>query len=173
MLAPSPSWRHGTTRAQIERDDRREAERHAMEEETMRFIPTWLHGIVDYLTVGALLAVPRVRGWNKPATATLTMAASGLLGYSICTRYELGLLKWIPMPVHLALDGMSGAALCAAPFLLPAKKKQRGALTLGFLAFGLMELFFALFTKTRLSAPELDVVVFEAEMVESLQEQLP
>jgi hypothetical protein len=144
-----------------------------MEEETMRFIPTWLHGIVDYLTVGALLAVPRALGWNKPAMTTLTAAASGLLGYSLCTRYELGMFKWIPMPVHLALDGMSGAALCAAPFLLPAKKKQRGALALGFLAFGLMELFFALFTQTRPSAPELDVLVFEAETVEPLQEQRP
>src|SRR5262249_50837712 len=46
---------------------------------TMRLIPTWVHGILDYLTVGALLAVPRLVGWNKPATTTLTVAAGGLL----------------------------------------------------------------------------------------------
>lgn len=138
----------------------------------MRFIPTWLHGIVDYLTVGALLAVPRALGWNKPATTTLTVAAGGLCSYSLLTRYELGLVKWVPMPVHLVLDAMSGVALCAAPFLLPVKKNQRGPLTAGFLAFGLMEIFFALFTKTRQTYPQLDLITSTEEAVVSLQEQL-
>ena len=136
----------------------------------MRFIPTWFHGIVDYLTVGALLAVPRLLGYDKAAATTLSVASGGLLGYSLCTRYQLGLLKWIPMPIHLTLDGISGATLCAAPFVLPASKKQRPALVAGFLAFGLMELFFALFTKTRVEEPFPGLGQFKAgpEMVEAL-----
>jgi hypothetical protein len=137
----------------------------------MRFIPTWLHGVVDYLFVAKLLAAPRLLGWNKPATTTLTVAAGGLLGYSLLTRHELGLLKWIPMPAHLALDGMSGAALCAAPFLLPTKKKERPMLFAAFLAIGLFELLFALFTKTQPVFLEPEAYL-EEERVASLQEQL-
>jgi hypothetical protein len=137
----------------------------------MRFIPTWLHGIVDYLTVGTLFAAPRILKWDKASTTTMTAAAGGLLGYSLITRYELGVFKWLPMPGHLAMDAASGAALCAAPFMLPLKKKQRGMITTGFLMFGVMELFFALFTKTQPVLLEPEAYV-EQDLVESLQGQL-
>ena len=138
----------------------------------MRFIPTWFHGIVDYLTVGTLAVVPRILGWNKPATTALTVASGGLLTYSMLTRYQLGLIKVLPMPVHLTLDAMSGVALCSAPFLIPASKKQRPALLIGFLSFGVMELFFALFTKTQPEVPLSDVIDSVEFRSESLQEQL-
>jgi len=134
----------------------------------MRFIPTWLHGILDYLTVGTLLALPRRLGWGRPATNALTGAAAGMLGYSLATRYELGLLKRLPMPAHLMLDAMGGAALCAAPFLLPLKKRQRGAITRGFLAFGLCEIAAALTARTRPAWTARDVGEAVGEMGESL-----
>jgi hypothetical protein len=34
------------------------------------------------------------------------------------TAYELGLLKLLPMPMHLILDGIGGIVLAASPFLL-------------------------------------------------------
>jgi hypothetical protein len=33
------------------------------------------------------------------------------------TDYELGLVKLIPMPIHLLLDGLGGALLAASPWL--------------------------------------------------------
>jgi len=105
-------------------------------------------------------------GWNKPATNTLSVAAGGLLGYSLCTRYGLGLLKVISMPAHLVLDGMSAAAL-----LLPVNKRQRNAQIAGFLAFGLMEVAAALFTKTRPGySPQIETLATGAEVVTPLQE---
>ena len=37
--------------------------------------------------------------------------------YSVLTAYELGLLKILPMPMHLLLDGIAGIVLAASPFL--------------------------------------------------------
>ncbi len=84
----------------------------------MKPISTHAHGVLDYLTAGALLALPRTLGWGPGVTRLLTNAAIGTVVYSLLTRYELGLVKVLPMKGHLALDGMSGALLCAAPFLL-------------------------------------------------------
>ena len=33
------------------------------------------------------------------------------------TAYELGLLRLLPMPLHLILDGIGGIVLAASPFL--------------------------------------------------------
>jgi hypothetical protein len=41
----------------------------------------------------------------------------GAIAYSLFTRYELGLVAAIPMPVHLALDIASGILLAASPWL--------------------------------------------------------
>ena len=134
----------------------------------MRFIPTGIHGALDYLTVGALVAAPRVFGWGKPATSGLTAVAAGTLGYSLLTKYELGLFKRLPMPGHLALDAVSGAALCVAPFLPPLKKKRRNAVMLGFLAFGLFEIATSLISKVRPAWTPQDVWETVAESEESL-----
>jgi hypothetical protein len=81
----------------------------------MKPISTSVHGILDYVSVGALLAAPRLFGWNSAVRQLLSVAALGTLGYSLMTRYGLGLIKALPMQAHLALDAASGALLCAAP----------------------------------------------------------
>jgi hypothetical protein len=42
---------------------------------------------------------------------------AGAIAYSLFTDYELGAVKIIPMPVHLALDASSGVLLAASPWL--------------------------------------------------------
>lgn len=85
----------------------------------MRIVPTQVHGVVDYATGGALLAAPRLLGLGGvPASArVLQLAGGGAALYSAITDYELGALKVIPMPVHLALDAASGALVAASPWL--------------------------------------------------------
>lgn len=39
------------------------------------------------------------------------------LVYSVCTNYELGLVRGISMRTHLGLDYMSGALLALSPWL--------------------------------------------------------
>jgi len=72
---------------------------------SLRMIPTGVHGAIDYLTGGALLAAPKVLGLNDEPRAALVLrsAGAGALAYSLITDYELGLLRLLPMPAHLAL----------------------------------------------------------------------
>ena len=47
----------------------------------------------------------------------IVFGASAVL-YSVLTAYELGILKLLPMSLHLILEGISGILLAASPLLL-------------------------------------------------------
>jgi hypothetical protein len=81
-------------------------------------ISTKTHGVLDYLSVGTLLALPRAMGWSRDLTNGMTALALGRLGYTLMTRHELGLWRKLPMSVHLALDAAGGAALGALPMMV-------------------------------------------------------
>src|SRR5215217_8087048 len=85
----------------------------------MRFIPTRVHGVLDYLTAGVLIAAPSTLGFRRHSMQRWLPLALGVgtIGYSLLTDYELGLFKVIPMPMHLALDAANGALLAASPWL--------------------------------------------------------
>jgi hypothetical protein len=104
-----------------------------------------MHGVLDYLTAGALLALPRALGWSQPVTKLVTGAALGTLAYSALTRYELAPAKVLPMRGHLALDSMSAALFAAAPFVLPAESAGTKRALAG---IGLFELAVVLLTRT-------------------------
>jgi hypothetical protein len=86
----------------------------------LRVIPTSVHGVLDYATGSALLAAPELLRLKDVPRAALTprLAGAGATVYSLTTDYELGVIRVLPMPVHLALDAMSGALLAASPWLL-------------------------------------------------------
>ncbi len=109
-------------------------------------ISTRTHGLLDYLTAGTLLTLPRMLGWSERATNLLTGAAVGTIGYSLLTRYELGLLKVLPMRAHLALDAMSGAALCASPLFLEDEDPE---VKQTLVALGIFELAASALTQTQ------------------------
>ncbi|MDF2762738.1 MAG: hypothetical protein K0S83_1472 [Thermomicrobiales bacterium] len=85
----------------------------------MRFIPTRVHGVLDYMTAGVLIAAPSLLNFRKDGMQRWLPIALGVgtIGYSLLTDYELGLFKVIPMPMHLALDAANGALLAASPWL--------------------------------------------------------
>ncbi len=111
----------------------------------MKLFSTRAHGVLDYLTVGTLLTLPRALGWSNKVTSVLTGAALSTLAYSLLTRYELGLFKVLPVKVHLALDAMSGALFCGAPFLLPDEDVEVTGTLVG---LGIFEIAVALTTET-------------------------
>ncbi len=84
-----------------------------------RFVPTRLHGIIDLTTPPVLLAAPALLKLDRSSLAAVAprLAGAGALAYSLVTDYETAPRRVLPMPVHLALDAMSGAALAAAPWL--------------------------------------------------------
>ena len=84
-----------------------------------RMIPTRIHGILDYATALLLLLAPWLFDFYRsaPATWVPVVLAAGALIYSVFTDYEAGVVKQLPMPVHLGLDAGSGVLLAASPWL--------------------------------------------------------
>ncbi len=85
----------------------------------MRFIPTRVHGVIDYLWGIALIATPWLFGFATGGAAqwVAVVSGAGAILYSLVTVYELGAVRIIPMSMHLALDGVAGAVLAASPWL--------------------------------------------------------
>jgi hypothetical protein len=109
----------------------------------MRRLNRRSHAVLDYLSVGALLALPRILHLNRSATGLLTGAALSTLVYSLLTRYELGLVKTIPFAAHLSLDAMSGVSLATAPMVLGEDDPDATTILL---ALGLFEIIAVLMT---------------------------
>jgi hypothetical protein len=85
----------------------------------MRFVPTRAHGVLDY-TVGVLLiTAPFLFAFQHTGLAAWLFIAlgAGAIVYSFFTDYELGMVRVIPMPVHLMLDAGSGVLLAVSPWL--------------------------------------------------------
>ena len=112
----------------------------------MRFIPTRIHGILDY-TVGALLvAMPWLFEFARGQSETwvpLFLGAGAIL-YSLVTNYELGLVRRLPRSTHLSLDLASGVVLATSPWVFGFA----GYVWVPHLVVGLFEIGAALMTKT-------------------------
>ncbi len=89
----------------------------------MRFIPTRVHGVLDYVFGALLIATPWLLGFAdwKAAHAVLFVVGLGSIGYALVTDYELGVWKILKVPAHLAIDVLAGLALVASPFFLGFK----------------------------------------------------
>jgi hypothetical protein len=85
----------------------------------MRIISTKIHGVLDYAVGVLLIAAPYLLGFANGGAAQWVPMILGVLaiGSALMTRYELGAVHLIPMPMHLMLDFMSGALLAMSPWL--------------------------------------------------------
>ena len=85
----------------------------------MRFIPTKIHAILDYVTGALLIVSPWLFGFSESAAAMwiALIFGAGLIAYSLFTDYELAASRKIPMTTHLALDAGSGLFLLISPWL--------------------------------------------------------
>ena len=72
----------------------------------MRFIPTRVHGAIDYLWGVALIASPWLLGFATGGAAQWVAVAfgAGAILYSLVTVYELGVLRIIPMGACTSLS---------------------------------------------------------------------
>jgi hypothetical protein len=115
----------------------------------LRFIPTRVHGVIDYLWGIALAASPWLFGYATGGAAQWVAIAFGIAAvlYSLATVYELGAVRVIPMSMHLALDGFAGAVLAASPWLFGFS----GQVFWPHLAFGLFSVLASLVSQTRAS----------------------
>ena len=113
----------------------------------MRFINTKTHGILDYLVGIFLLIMPWLFGFNSDNAETwVPMLVGGVtILFSLFTNYELGLIRKIPMSIHLLIDFTAGIFLAISPWLFGFSDK----VYLPHLILGITELFVVLFSKTK------------------------
>jgi branched-subunit amino acid transport protein len=85
----------------------------------MRFIPTRIHGFLDYIVGVVLIAAPWIFQFSEHTAATVVpiVLGIGLILYSLFTDYELGVIRTLPMSVHNVLDIAAGAFLAASPWI--------------------------------------------------------
>jgi hypothetical protein len=117
----------------------------------MKPLSTRAHGLLDYSSVVAFLVAPDWLGWGAGPRRLLRRAAAATLAYSLFTRYELGLIRLLPMPAHLALDAGQAALLCSAAAFL---RGERRAIRAAILGVGLGELAIVAFSRRRPSLRE-------------------
>ena len=84
----------------------------------MQFIPTRVHGILDYLMGAVLIIVPWLLDLDSDAAIWIpVILGAGVILYSLLTDYELGVVRRIPMPTHLTLDILGGLVLAVSPWI--------------------------------------------------------
>lgn len=112
----------------------------------MKFIATKVHGFIDYIVGILLIALPWIIGLDPSAPQGGVPIALGIMAlvYSIFTKYELGLIRVIPMYLHLTLDIVSGFILAISPWLFGFSEE----VFLPHLIVGLFEIVAALVTRT-------------------------
>lgn len=121
----------------------------------MKLLSTRAHGTLDYLMGAVLLVTPYVLGFANDGAAQcvpMMVLGAGAIVYSLLTRYELGVVKLIPMPVHLVLDAASDLFLAASPWLLGFSD----FVWVPHVLFGLLELGSSFITR---SVPDTDIAL--------------
>lgn len=111
----------------------------------MRFLPTSIHGILDYLYGIVFIAAPKLFHLDGQSVTTITTIVGVLvIVYSLLTNYELSLYKSIPMNVHLLFDFLIGVFLIVSPLLFHFDHQTNVV----FIAFGVFSILASFITKT-------------------------
>lgn len=119
----------------------------------MRFIPTRIHGLLDYLVGVVLILAPWIFGFADTTAAAMwvpVILGAGVILYSLLTDYEWGLVHTIPMPIHLWLDGIGGLVLLLSPWLFGFAD----AVWVPHVILGIIEIGAAVTTQTTVARPQ-------------------
>ncbi len=120
-----------------------------------KIIPTHWHTFFDYITALVLLVSPWLMDFEEHRMASLiSWIAAGMIAVqALTTNYEGGLIRIIPIRVHLLVDVVLGAFLIISPFLLDFPVSVHILNTfLGFIILGL-----GLFTQGKMQRYEIPV----------------
>ena len=111
----------------------------------MRFLPTKIHGFVDYFVGLLMIAAPWLFHFARGGAETWVFVINGLgaLIYSLLTDYELGAVHKLSMRTHLTLDFIAGLVLAASPWIFSFADYVYAP----HLIFGLFEIMASLITK--------------------------
>jgi hypothetical protein len=111
----------------------------------MRFISTKTHGTMDYISGLLIIISPWLFGFNDGSAAQWTVVIIGviLMLSSTLTNYETGIMKVMPMRVHLIMDIIAGVVLIVAPWLFGFADR----IVWPYIIFGLFEVIAGLTSK--------------------------
>ena len=117
----------------------------------MRIIPTIVHGIADYVLGVVLLLLPNIFGFahlDGPVVWIPRILGIVDLAQSLATNYELGVLKILPMKVHLMNDYAVSAFFAISPWLFGFSHGP-ASVWVPFLVIGVLVLVVSLMTRTQ------------------------
>jgi len=109
-------------------------------------LPPLIHGVLDYLVAGALIAAPFALDFSSD-TATATAVALGLALLLAAASADLptAVVHSVPRALHALVDYAIALALVAAPFVLDFTGDDRAAPA--FVAIGAVQLMQTLATR--------------------------
>lgn len=112
----------------------------------MRFIPTRIHGMLDYGMGIILILAPWILGFadGGPEQWVPVVLGVSVILYSLITNYELGVVRVLSMPTHLGLDVAGGVVLALSPWLFGFADD----VWLPHVIFGILEIGAGLMTRT-------------------------
>ena len=117
----------------------------------MRIIPTIVHGIADYSLGVFLLVLPNIFGFadlDGPAVWIPRILGVIDLLQSLATDYELGVVKILPMKMHLMNDYVVSLFFAASPWLFGFSHRPANV-WMPPLIIGLLVLVVSLMTRTQ------------------------
>ena len=117
----------------------------------MRIIPTIVHGIADYILGVVLLVLPNIFGFadlDGPAVWIPRILGVIDLLQSLATDYELGVVKILPMKMHLMNDYVVSLFFAASPWLFGFSHRPANV-WMPPLIIGLLVLVVSLMTRTQ------------------------
>ncbi len=123
-----------------------------------RFIPTKVHGALDYIVGVALIFAPMIFGFMDKGGAAVILPmvlGVGLILYSIFTKYEWGLVKVLGMPYHLIFDVLASALLALSPFIFGFYDPNMLNVWLPHVVVGITVILVVIFSQTQPADPEL------------------
>jgi hypothetical protein len=111
--------------------------------EHMKIISKFNHGILDYASSIMLLSAPNLFGFadiGGPSVWILRFAGLTMLLQALMTDYDLGLVRLIPITMHLMADYILAMFLVSSPWLFGFDARPIAgtvtAIVMGLLAFG-------------------------------------
>jgi hypothetical protein len=109
-------------------------------------IPAFLHGLLEYVLGALFIAAPFLFGFTLDAAKAVSIVVGVLLlAFTAASALPTGLIKSIPVRVHLVLDCLIAALMIAAPFLFAFDKD--GSATPVFIVVGVLYLLLTIATR--------------------------
>ena len=109
-------------------------------------VPAFLHGLVEYAAAILLIVAPFLFGFESDAATAISIVIGvAVLIVAASTEGPTGLVKVIPVAIHVVLDIVVAGVLIAAPFLFGFSNES--APTAFFIALGVVHLLLTIATR--------------------------